>query len=307
MTTPYAPIDFQVTRANWLGRYMAVEKGADQEVYDALVKASKGIDDVLQGLVGNKSKTAALRRLQLALAHKAIRAQMETLFGDVGNTIRAYRSNAAVAAVDAALYDESKILSRIIPDSVQRSIFAKSLRATAQRNIESTIARVLFTQQSLSKRVYKTRALANGQVKRAVNNGLARGDSAENIAKTVRSLINPKVPGGVSYAAKRLARTEINNAFHAQSILDAQSQPWVSSMKWNLSKVHRDDPGDECEQYARQGTFPVEGVPPKPHPNCRCFVTPVLMEDSLIDAQFKMGLYDQYLDDFIAGKFKVLS
>jgi hypothetical protein len=285
-------------RANWLGRYLEVEKRFDKELKAALLDATKGIDEALVELTGKKTISARTRRLQLSLAHKEIRNQMNYLFGDVGNLVRSHRAKAAVAAVDAALLDESKLLARMFKDPIKRKAYADSLRATAERNIEAVVTRVLHTQQPLSRRVYKTRALANGLVSSAINRGLARGDSADDIARAVHNLIDPNTPGGVSYAAIRLGRTEINNAFHAQAILDAQQKPWITHMRWNLSKVHQEQ-GCVCEDYAAVGLFSLEHVPPKPHPNCRCYVTPEAEDYEDFENSLVQGHYDSYLEDIL--------
>jgi hypothetical protein len=303
MTSAVDLFQFQTPalRSNWLGRYLDIEKSADKDLFQALADATAAIDKSLLALKGSTAEGAAVRRVQLALAHKEIRKEMTSLFGDVGNLIRGYNGKAAVAAVDAALSHETRTLGKLFKTKADRANYSASLRQSAQRNIESVVTRVLATQQPLSQRVYKTRALANGMVSKALNNGLARGDSADLIAVAVHDLISPNVIGGVSYAAKRLARTEIGNAFHAQSIASAQDQPWVHQMRWNLSKQHRDDPGDYCEDYAQIGLFPVENIPDKPHPNCRCFVTPEVDDDDTFDNQLFMGHFDAYLDEFISS------
>lgn len=287
-------------RANWLGRYLNIEKQADQELFNALSDATQAIDKTLLSLRGVRGEGAAVRRIQLALAHKEIRKEITSLFGDVGGLIRGYRGKAAIAAVDAALSHQSRTLRKLFANADDRSSYGESLRQSAARNIDSVVTRVLTTQQPLSRKLYKSRALANGMVSRSINNGLARGDSADVIGMAVHHLISPKTPGGIPYIAKRLARTEINNAFHAQAIADAQAQPWVHQMRWNLSVQHRDDPSDYCEDYALIGLFPVEQVPPKPHPNCRCFVTPEVDEYQGFEDQLFMGHFDAYLDEFIS-------
>lgn len=285
------------TRANWLGRYLAVERKFDDKLKDVLTDALSGVDDAF-GKLGNKFSDK-VRRAQLSQSSRALRSVIGDIFGSTGNLIREHRQDAAVAAVDAGLYDQSSILARLFPNSRDRETYADSLRQTGRRNIESVMTRVLETELPLSKRVYKSQALATGQVSTIINRALARGDSAANIARDVKALIDPAVPGGVSYAAKRLGRTEINNAFHAQSIHDAQETPWVQSMRWHLSKVHVSDPGDECEDYALIGLFAINLVPHKPHPNCRCFVTPELPDYQTFENGLLTGQYDSYLDDVL--------
>lgn len=291
-----------VRKANWLGRYLEVERRASVEINAALEEAQRDIFKQLDSL-GSDNFSTGVRRAQLNLALKAVRDTLRETFGSVGDVIRNSSGEAAVAAVDAGLFDERGVLKRLFPNAIDRAQYANSLRRTAERNIQATVTRILETQQPLSGRVWKTQALARGMVSRAVNNALARGDSAENLARQIRDLVRPDVPGGVSYAAKRLARTELNNAFHAQSIADTQDRPWINQMRWHLSKVHQDDPGDACEDYATQGLFPKEHVPGKPHPNCRCFVTPEVLDYESFEQQLLMGHYDSYIDGVMGENY----
>lgn len=296
MTAPAFPEPDPINRANWLGRYLGVERKFDEKLKAVLTDALSGIDESFNNL-GDKFSDN-VRRAQLSQSRRGLRGVIKGIFGDTGNLIRDYRSDAAVAAVDAGLYDQRSILARIFPDSTTRTAYADSLRQTGRRNIESVITRVLETEKPLSARVYKSEALANGQVSTIINRALARGDSAANIARDVKALIDPAVPGGVSYAAKRLGRTEINNAFHAQSIHDAQQSPWVQQMRWHLSKVHEPQ-HCRCEEYALIALFRMEAVPEKPHPNCRCFVTPELPDYQNFENALVAGQYDDYLDSVL--------
>jgi len=291
-------------KANWLGRYLSVEKSFSTKLAKVLSEAATNIDDYFGTLVDDNVSTK-VARVRISLAHKEIRRQMREIFGTTKHLIKDHQQDAAVAAVNAALYDERGVLSWLFPDSINRVQYADSLKQTAKRNIESTITRVLFTEKPLSERVYKTEALANGIVSRTVNNALARGDSAKNLAKDVRALIDPEVPGGVSYAAMRLGRTEINNAFHAQSIMDSQEKPWVEEMRWHLSKRHEKDPGDECETYSLQGTFKKENVPEKPHPNC--FSGETLITAQSVRSVSKRWYEGSFIDVFCAEDSPQLS
>lgn len=285
----------KIRKANWLGRYLEVESKASVELQHVLEQAERDISKRLATL-GTDTFSDGVRRSQLNLALKSVRERLRETFGSVAHVIRTKQEDAAVAAVDAGLFDERGVLKQLFPNPIDRMNYADSLRQTANRNIEATIMRVLQTEQPLSGRVWKTNALANGLVSKAVNDALARGDSAENLAKEISKLVRPDVPGGISYAAMRLARTEINNAFHAQSINDAQEKPWITQMRWNLSKVHADDPGDACELYAQIGLFNKERVPPKPHPNCRCFVTSDIPDYQEFEDNLVLGHYNEYLD-----------
>jgi hypothetical protein len=124
--------------------------------------------------------------------------------------------------------------------------------------------------------------------------------SAKEIAKQVFRFIDPETPGGASYAALRLGRTELNNAFHTNSIKQAQAMPWVEGVKWNLSGSHPRP--DECNEYAEDthyrggdgGVFLPQDVPPKPHPNCLCFTTTETQSDEDFIASYRAGDYNDY-------------
>lgn len=95
--------------------------------------------------------------------------------------------------------------------------------------------------------------------------------------------------------AKRLARTEMNNAFHAQAIEDMEDRPWIDFVRWHLSGSHKPS-GDECEANARHGLFPADAVPPKPHPNCFCFITPEVPDRNTFLLELQMGRYDEWIE-----------
>jgi hypothetical protein len=158
------------------------------------------------------------------------------------------------------------------------------------------LTRLTKSKIPLSRRVYKSGAMASGALDRQINSALARGASAKELADGVRKSINPSTLGGVSYAAMRLARSEINNAFHVMSIENAQEVPWTDEMEWHLSKVHKKNPSDECERYAKKKTYPADKVPLKPHPQCMCYVTPKSVGWKDFKSELKSGKYDDYFE-----------
>jgi hypothetical protein len=137
---------------------------------------------------------------------------------------------------------------------------------------------------------------------RAIENTLATGGSWRDLAKRVTGLIDPKVRGGVSYAAQRLGRTELNNAFHAVSVQRAIESPFIQYMEWHLSSSH--PKSDNCNIFAeeehvrgqRGGIYLPQEVPSKPHPNCLCYTTPIVMGEDEFMRDFERGKFDRYLD-----------
>ena len=215
---------------------------------------------------------------------------LDVLFRSVGKVIREEQANAASLAENLLIQDEKEIWKIVEPDPKKRAKVYDDMTVQASRQIQATMTRIFTSQKTLSSRIYRSEAMAKSQVSRTIERHIAIGSSAQDMAKDLKSLINPKVPGGVSYRATLLARTEINNAFHAQSIADMQDRPWIEQAYWNLSKSHNEE-GCRCEVYARQHVFPVSNIPDKPHPQCLCSITPKLPD------------LDTALKEHIAGKY----
>lgn len=286
-----------------LKAYVRVQEDFDREMYKTLRRTASSIDEDIKRIVG-KGIGDTIRREQLLLVKKSIHEELAKLLRDVGLTVQAGREEAAASAIKTmGAYDRLLFNAAHIPADAQAA-YMTSAEATARSGITSAVRRMQGDSYvPLSKQVYKTEALARGMVDRYINQALIKGLSAREFAKGVASFIQPNVAGGVSYASMRLARTEINNAFHATQAKKARETPWVSGVEWNLSGSHPTP--DECNDYAdsvhyaggEPGIFLPEDVPPKPHPQCLCFITSVTVsEDDFIDNLFG-GQYDSHIDD----------
>jgi len=282
-------------RINWLLRYITVQRLYDTKIVAALQQAQYDAGQVADNLDGANISERA-RKYQARLVQHEIRDIIKSMFKDLVPTLNKGQQDAAEAAAKAALAQDAQVLRELFPDSKRRKSFQASYVLQARHGIGAMITRILHTERPLSYRVYHSAAIASGSLDRKINSALARGLGAKDIAKLVRSDINPNVPGGVSYAAMRLGRSEINNAFHAQSIGDAQDDPWVQEMEWHLSKVHAENPGDLCEEYADEQYFQKGDVPPKPHPQCMCYVTRKAMQYSDFQQKLESGAFDDYFE-----------
>lgn len=307
------PFDFEETsgpqraRRNWLLRYLGVQEKYDSLIHTALHDAAEDAAQGIRQRVDDNRVGSSTRRYQLGLARSAARSTIQLLFSGLFRTIASGQSDAAVAAVEAGFVDDDRILRRLFPDASKRANFQDSMRQSASRGVQAMVRRIVDTSRPLSEQVYRTRALANGQVDRIINSALVKGDSASDIAKAVRDSIRPDVKGGVGYAAKRLGRTEINNAFHAQSIDDIKTKPWVNSADWHLSKSHiyspawisgsRDIDIEICERYSLMESFPKDQVPLKGHPQCLCYTTPRLVGWQEFENNLLAGIYNNYIDE----------
>lgn len=231
-----------------------------------------------------------LRAAQLTLVLREIHSMMGALWGDYTPILKGGMSLAVLNAASVAAQD------KVFQYLKARGTDLPHLRAAILAQAKAGLATALAKSANgipLSKAVYHTQALAQGWVDRKVRTALLLGKSAKEIAKDVSHMIRPDTPGGVSYAAMRLARTEINNAFHTENVTRQEDKPWTTGMTWHLSRSHPEK--DDCDLLVG---FHAKGeIPDKPHPQCFCYVTQEQIdEDEWID-RFVAGEYNDYIDE----------
>lgn len=282
--------------------YLRVQEKFDREMYAVLRRSVAATDAQLKLIVG-KNIGAVIRREQLLAAQIVMHEQIAAIMERAGLLIRAGEARAAAAAIETFVAYDRVLFTATGASDAYLNAYLRSAKATAASGIEAAKQRMLGTSYiPLSQQVYNTQQLAAGQVDRFIETALARGLTAREFALEVAKFIRPDVRGGVSYAAMRLGRTEINNAFHAKQAEKARETPWTEAVQWNLSGSHPKP--DECNEYAEKSHFkngppgywlPAD-IPHKPHPHCLCFTTPVTVdEDEFLD-QFFAGAYDPFID-----------
>jgi hypothetical protein len=280
----------------------------DRKVLALLRQATRDVTRQLDGILG-PNVGDVIRRDQLRAARAALLECAAALNREVGNVVLEGKIAAAVAA-DRELLKYDAVLMQAYQGDAR---IATYLKASAIRSSQEAVALAERRLQGrsyvpLSERVYHSGTVSAGLVDSVVNSALARGLSAKEFAREAAGLVNPNTPGGISYASMRLARTEINNAFHARAIDSARAKPWVEAMLWNLSGSHPTP--DECNDYADgqhmsggdPGVYPIDDVPPKPHPHCLCFVTPVEEDEDAFLDNLVAGNYDDYIDEEVAKR-----
>ena len=289
---------FDVLRKRWLSRYMKIQTQTDTRIRTILVEAAEDAAQTVTALETNSTFSAGVRTAQVRLVMKTIKDVLNDVFNRITPLILKGQKSEAEAAVDGLTETDRDYLEAVFQTTGDTRDFIDSQKIQAQIQVANAINRITKSERPLSQRVYRSKALAQQWVQRDVTSGIARGASAQEIAKVVRKHIRPNTPGGVSYAALRLGRTELNNAFHATAITLAQDRPWIQGMSWHLSSVHQRDPQrvEVCERYADQ-IFEMNNVPAKPHPQCRCFVAPVLESRDVFIRNLTAGQYRDWIEN----------
>jgi predicted nucleic acid-binding protein len=237
---------------------------------------------------------AVVRSAQIMQAVTAISHALSDLWLAMGDLVRAGQQDARTEALRQSFRLDKTLLYLEVPEG-KRAAMLNNLLESSRFNVEAALARVYISRIPLAEKVYRTAELTRGWVESRVTKAIARGATPAELAKEVRRFINPATPGGASYAAKRLARTEINNAYHAVIAVHNEDKPWVTNIKWNLSGSHPTT--DICDVYAKKngGLFPKDKVPRKPHPQCLCYIVPVVIDDELFIKRWRSGAYNEYV------------
>jgi hypothetical protein len=280
---------------DWLKASATELRLGDRETLKLLQESYKAVQTALEGLPDGEGAAFGklVQRAQMERVRRELLAEQARLFDRLGDKVSARRLRSATRAAKLSRVADRALLNLAGAGDEGKRLY-DGATITAQRTLDTMLARIGLSKLPLAERIYNTRVWMDGRLDRLINGELSKGLNAARFAKVARDWFNPSVKGGTRYAAMRLARTEINNAFHATSITYAQDKPWVSKMDWNLSDSH--PVPDKCNEYADLSPWDVYAVPRKPHPQCLCNVTERAMgEDEWMD-KFIAGDFDEYLD-----------
>lgn len=267
-----------------LVQYLKMERQYLLVIERLLSRAAKELSDQIAALPAGQPLT----RAQLEATRAAIKTHMTQDWNAIERTIREGYAGAAAAASKVVSRYEDELLEMVMSRS-EMELLAAGQAERAANTIHNALMRLTSSEKPLSQQVYTTKALTNKWVDDLITTALLKGSTAAQLAKAVRQFISPNVPGGASYAARRLARTEINNAFHAATVDRYQRSGIVEQVDWHLSTSHPE--GDICDNLAADSPYDVKSVPEKPHPQCFCYTTAKLPDRGT------------FIDNLFAGKY----
>lgn len=267
--------------------YRKVQARADGDLRRILELTARAIQRRIAALPTGIG--GVVRKAQLEATLAAVRRMQRDMWVKGITPLVVAGWNDAEDAAEIAIETMTRVAYTALPRRVADALVA-GLRASAESGLKSDAVR---RRRELSSRVYKLRALDEGRVEDAIRQGIISGLSARELAADVYRFVSPSTPGGSSYAAMRLARTEINNAFHERQILGAK-RPGVSAVQWNLSGSHKVP--DECNVYALHKPYAPDAVPDKPHPLCFCYLTYVTEDPFKFRERLAAGDFDAEID-----------
>lgn len=275
-------------------QYLQLQRRYDAELRKALEKAAREASRIIAAMPKDTfSQRTRMSLYQMRLFR--IADILNGLWGNMANITENSMRRAATAGADATT-NLAKTLGRSVPKS---SLLLSGFQQAADRSAANVQARFINS-INLSPRVYKNAAWSRGRVDDAINNGISLGKSAKEIASDVKGMISARTPGGVSFAAFRLGRTEINNAYHTVQTQSYATQPWITGVQWKNSGSHPRP--DVCDLYATEdhvglgkGVFEKGNVPRKPHPQCLCHVIAITESREDFVDNLMAGNYNSYI------------
>jgi hypothetical protein len=267
--------------------YRKVQGDAEDKLRRILEATAKAIEKRIATL--KPGIGGVVRAAQLRLVLRQVRQLQQKMWVGAITPMIAGQIQASLEAGESAVEALTRVAYGAMNEPAAEQLI-RGLKAAAAAGLKADAVR---RRRALSDRVYKIAALHEDKVEDAIRAGIIANLSARELAQDVYQYISPTTKGGAAYAAQRLARTEINNAFHERQIQGA-SRPGVKAVQWNLSNSHPRP--DECNLYAAHEPFPPDAVPDKPHPNCFCYLTYVTMSPEEFVEALDRGAFDDELD-----------
>jgi hypothetical protein len=270
-----------MTAPNPLQDYLRVQQKMDVRMRGILIQAALTTARKILLLSKKNGVGARTREAQLGLFLEYLKQEQTELWVHTIYPLIVKTMSEAAGSADSAAEYIDQVLRTAVGDR-QAEFLLEGIRVQAriaQQFDLSSRANVL------SRRVWNNVERNTSRIQRIVQKHLVTGSvNARELAADVKRFIDPSTAGGASYAAMRLARTEINGAFHDRQRRIAQDRSWVKSVEWHLSRSHPHKDGCDLifhghSEGLRPGHYSSDEIPDKPHPQCLCHVTYDLLSD----------------------------
>lgn len=250
-----------------------------EEIREVYLRAAEGIRNDINSLAPGTLRHAHLTALQKNLDDRAAQMSKEIL---------AATHNGIWMASEAGSKGVADITAHMVKDAFPEPAIKRLFAGLNERATLAMLARTRRDGLKISDRVWRTTEIARNSIQRILEDAVARGQDARRTAREIQQYLQPGIwkahkletrkrlgiGTDVSYQAMRLARTEMNNAFHEGMITANQHNPGYRGIYWRLSTQHVVP--DICTNmaadvsYGEPGFYPKGKEPVRPHPQCLC-------------------------------------
>jgi hypothetical protein len=289
------------------GDYMVVRNATVSAVQDVYDRTARQIAKEVAGLTPGSLRYAHQAALQKTLE----RAAQQLNQGVLDATYKGiYRATAAGTSTG------QRVTQSVMAEHWGKAEIKWAFAEINERAVLGLMARTYADGLKLSDRIWNTCQLARDNMALMVEEAVARGLDARKLAKNIQHQLQPGkfiahkaetarrlgISKNVSYPAMRLARTEINNAFHEGCILGNKATPGYEGAYWRLSGQH--PVPDVCDDFAtytgdggnEPGFYKMGNEPFRPHPQCMCYLVPALEDPAKMAERLKQWIFDPSSD-----------
>ena len=267
-------------------------------------------DDIDELMIQVTDPNDIIRRRELGRLLNGVTDALGNRFGQIDDLIARGMLRAPEIVRDGHLRGSMILFDEFSPD------FSDTLVSLFQNvpddATRAVLSRVFDDGLLFSDRIHDLETFANNEISKTVTRGVLRRQSHTEMMRELEPFLKMtddelrafqrtwaethdeafkadwKTRGRLKYNLRRLARTEINNAYREGHILSARQSPFVEGVKWNLSGSH--PKVDICDTWASQdlydlgpGVYTFDTVP-LDHPNGLCFLTNLIASDEKLEA-----------------------
>jgi hypothetical protein len=269
---------------------------------DLTVESWASIDDQLR---------VAIKNLDEAL--KAATTSSVVKGSEIGSRIneRQLTDALTVAGADQALKAGVRSMYRTINESV----------------VQNLVGRIYQNGYTFSETVWNIAKNYEETIKDIISAGIAQGRPVEQIAKDIQVYTNDgkvalanrygrlergtrefmqRIGSRVDWRALRLVRTELYTSIREASREQGHANPGSTDEYDWILEAGRQQWACDCPDLAAGSPYKYQDVPGTPHPNCSCYILPVLRDanDFTRDLKTWLGGGDvDYLDDWYRDKY----
>ncbi len=314
--------------------FLAIKLRHEPALHKIYVDAA---DQVAKDLRNLKSTTGLLTRNHLEALEKSLRREADNIYQQSSALIKTGMKQ--VIEVGAKPVDNFLIGS--LKQAKIPVDFVRLQRGFADVNTSAVEAFWLRTRKGLtvSDRLWEQAESTRTAMRDVIQTGIASGRDVVQVAKDLEGYVRNgtlpedyfdmpgggeeskqsnkrsgrRRPGNPSYEALRLARTEYGMAFNEGVYSRGRINPSYLGSQYMLSDSHPEP--DICDDLASAdlyglgpGVYKKGEEPTYPHPNCLCYVVPVVMDreefvDDLIRWQKNPSSVD-YLEDWYNNVYR---
>ncbi len=264
--------------------YQTRLNGTTAQVRELYRRVALQLHNEIKGLTPGTLRRAHQEALAKVLDN-AVNSLRDGLTGTVTQGIQ--------GAVHAATSGPEEVTKGVLAGAFHPAEVKWMFASINERAVKSLLTRTRHGLK-LSARVWRIGKDARQNIRRVVEDGVTRGLDSRKLARQVQQYVQPDVwtamkqetrrnlgvSSNVSFEAMRLARTEVNNAFHEGTVNAYAAIPSARGAYWRLSGAH--PLPDICDEYASHngnGLWAEGEVPARPHPACMCVIC-AAMEDT---------------------------